>query len=98
MSCKRILAITNVVDRPEFLISIIGNPSVHPPARIPHVPDIGDDGIIVFTRVNAKRSAITHSRHSNVEQKDIVAAVQQVSPFAKHLRHTIATHNAYVFL
>ncbi|GJU53729.1 hypothetical protein Tco_1227443, partial [Tanacetum coccineum] len=49
-------------------------------------------------RVNAKRSAITHSRHSNVEQKDIVAAVQQVSPFAKHLRHTIATHNAYVFL
>ncbi|GJW65593.1 retrovirus-related pol polyprotein from transposon TNT 1-94 [Tanacetum coccineum] len=34
----------------------------------------------------------------NVKQKDIVVAVQQVSPFAKHLRHTIATHNAYVFL
>ncbi|GJU14005.1 putative reverse transcriptase domain-containing protein [Tanacetum coccineum] len=48
--------------------------------------------------VNAKRSAITHSRHSNVEQKDIVTAVQQVLPFAKHFRHTIATYNAYVFL
>ncbi|GJZ36709.1 hypothetical protein Tco_0582900 [Tanacetum coccineum] len=77
------------------------------PARIPHVPDIGDDGIIVFTReytlpslnfvrshvlttakcgycadtgVNDNRSAITRSRHSNVEQQDTVAAVQQVSP------------------
>ncbi|GJV84391.1 hypothetical protein Tco_1524289 [Tanacetum coccineum] len=107
MSCKRILAITNVVDRPEFLISIIGNPSVHPPARIPLVLDIGDDKITMFTReytllslnfvhshvlttancsyyadtcVNGKCSMITRSSHINVEQQDIVAAVQQVLP------------------
>ncbi|GKE53534.1 hypothetical protein Tco_1488690 [Tanacetum coccineum] len=83
MSCKRILAITNVVDRPEFLISIIGNASVHPPARIPLVLDIGDDKITMFTRdtgVNGKCSTITRSSHINVEQQDIVAAVQHVLP------------------
>ncbi|GJT72920.1 hypothetical protein Tco_1032206, partial [Tanacetum coccineum] len=93
MSCKRILAITNAIDRPKFLISMIEYACVHPPAHRPHNPDIGDDETTVCSHVLTtascnycadtgvnERSAIMHSRHSNVEHQDIVATVQQVSP------------------